>query len=133
MKPPANAEIKDLANAIMWLDSENGIVCAISKKGPQRTPESLQDTLNQFKQLVGDQKIYLLLDITEISEITREGRDFIAAEFPKYLHAMAIVSESAFGTMVANIFFAIKSQPYPTKMFTDEEQAKAWLKKQQQS
>lgn len=131
MKPPPDVEIIDLPTATMWLDEKNGIVCAISKKGPERTAEVIAGTLEEFRKIMGHDKIFLLLDVTHISEMTREARDYVAAEFPKYLKAMALISNSVFGKTIANIFFTIKTQPYPTKMFNDEEQAKKWLKRYQ--
>jgi hypothetical protein len=39
-----------------------------------------------------------------------------------------MISNSQLGKMLANMFFNMKKQPYPTKMFTDETEAKEWLK-----
>jgi len=46
---------------------------------------------------------------------------------PRYIKAIAMVSDSALGKMLANLFFTLKKQPYPTKMFTNEQDAKEWL------
>ncbi|MEX2403028.1 MAG: STAS/SEC14 domain-containing protein [Balneolales bacterium] len=129
MKPPPDAEVLDLLTATLWLDKENDFIYAVSKKEPVRTPETLKETLEGGKKLVGDKKICLLLDVTHVSEITREGREYLAKEFPKHFKAVAMISRSTFGKVVANLFLTIKPQPYPTKMFTDEKEAKKWLKK----
>ncbi len=70
----------------------------------------------------------MLLDVTHSSETNREVRDFAAEELPKITKAIAIVSHSALGKMLANLFFSLNSQPYPVRYFTDEPEARAWLK-----
>jgi hypothetical protein len=55
-------------------------------------------------------------------------RDYVAEVLPDIAIAVAIISRSAVGKMVANLFFSIKKQPHPVKMFNDEREAKEWLK-----
>ncbi|MEX0929541.1 MAG: STAS/SEC14 domain-containing protein, partial [Balneolales bacterium] len=110
------------------LFEEEGILCVVSKKGPVRTPEIIKETLESFNLHAGERKICMLIDVSEISEISREGREYVAEVFPKIFKAIAMVSGSAFGKMIANLFFTIKTQPYPTKMFTNEHEAREWLR-----
>ncbi|MEX1120612.1 MAG: hypothetical protein WED82_00665, partial [Balneolales bacterium] len=81
MKPPPDAQVLESSTTIMWYDDESGVVCVVSKKGPVRTPETLKKTLEGLKKLGGDDKTCLLMDITNISEVTREGREYLAREF----------------------------------------------------
>ncbi|MCW3070275.1 MAG: hypothetical protein JWO44_165 [Bacteroidetes bacterium] len=127
MVPPKNAKVTETSTSFFWFD-ENGILCSIAKKAP---PQSLEDTIKlmeDFKALLGGKKVCMLLDVTNSGESTREVRDYAAAEFPKLVKAMALVSGSELGKMLANLFFNLKQQPYPTKMFTGEEEAREWLK-----
>ncbi|MEX0685501.1 MAG: STAS/SEC14 domain-containing protein [Balneolales bacterium] len=128
LKPPPHTEVFEMPIATIWLDKEEGIYCGISKSGEQRTPEFMQKNIELFKDYIGDRKICILLDVTNASEISRETREFSAREFPKLFKAIAMMSNSSFGKMIANLFFTIKPQPYPTKMFTNEEEARAWLR-----
>lgn len=128
LKPPPNTEIVNLPTAIIWFDDDDEFVCAVSKQETERTPEVIQETLEGLKKLIGDKKVCLLIDVTHISEISREGRDLLAKEFPRFIKAVSVISGSAFGKMVANIFFTIKKQPYPIKMFNDDKKAREWLK-----
>jgi hypothetical protein len=70
----------------------------------------------------------MLVDVTYTAESSKEIRDYAAHEFPNFVKAIAMVSGSVFGKMLANLFFTLKAQPYPTKMFTNEQDAKEWLK-----
>jgi hypothetical protein len=127
MEPPKNIEVIEWDSSIFWFD-ESGILCSISKKvGPQSLKETKQ-IVEKFKGLIGERKVCLLLDVTNSAEASKEVRDYAAVEFPKFVKALAMISESALGKMLANLFFSIKTQPYPTKMFGNEAEAKEWLK-----
>ena len=126
IKPPETAEVIELPTSKLWF-GEDGIVYSVSKKAPPQSLEEVKTTMENFKQLIGPRKICLLIDATHSSETPREVRNYVAEEFPKFTQAMAIVSRSALGKMLANLFFRLKAQPYPTKMFENETAAKAWL------
>jgi hypothetical protein len=127
MQPPVNAQVYDWETSTFWFD-ENGILCSISKKSHPLSMEDVERTVEEFKKLIGDKKICMLIDVTNTVESSREVRDYAAAEFPKFVKAIAMVSKSALGKMLANLFFTLKAQPYPTRMFNDEKEAKEWLK-----
>ncbi len=127
MLVPKNAEIYDTPTSIFWFD-ENGIICAVIKNIKTPTLEDAIENVEDFKKVIGERKVCLLIDVTNSAESSKEIRDYAANEFPKFVKAIALLSQSAFGKMLANLFFTIKSQPYPTKMFTDEKEAKEWLK-----
>lgn len=127
MEPSINAKVYDWETSTFWFD-ENGILCSIAKK---TSPQSLEDSIKiveGFKKIAGDKKICLLMDVTNSVETSREVRAYAAEELPKFIKAVAMVSHSALGKMLANLFFTLKAQPYPTKMFNDEDKAKEWLK-----
>ena len=126
MEPPKNIKIFEWEASRFWFD-EKGILCSVSKKV---NPQSLEETkliVSNFKKIIGNRKVCILLDVTNSSEASKEVRDYAAVEFPKFVKAMAMISKSSLGKMLANLFFSIKTQPYPSKMFNNEEDAKEWL------
>ena len=126
MEPPKNIKIFEWETSRFWFD-EKGILCSVSKKV---NPQSLEETkliVSNFKKIIGNRKVCILLDVTNSSEASKEVRDYAAIEFPKFVKAMAMISKSSLGKMLANLFFSIKTQPYPSKMFNNEEDAKEWL------
>ncbi|MBI3135885.1 MAG: hypothetical protein HYZ14_14500 [Bacteroidetes bacterium] len=127
MKIPTNVNVTHWETSSFWYD-ENGILCSISKKHEPQSLEQSKKTVEAFMKLVKGKKICLLMDVTNSPETSKEVRDYAANEFPKFVKALAMISDSPLGKMLANIFFRIKTQPYPTRMFTDEEKAKEWLK-----
>jgi hypothetical protein len=127
MEPTKNIEIFDLPSSTYWYD-ENGILCSVSKKVPQQTLAEVIKTIEDFKKSLKTEKICMLVEVTNTVETSREVRDYVAVEFPKFIKAIAMISKSPLGIMLANLFFTIKTQPYPTKMFNSEQEAKEWLK-----
>lgn len=128
MVPPENIKIIDFPTSIMWFD-EDGILCSIAKKVPQQTVEEAKKTMEEFRKITGGRKICLLSDSTDSAPANKEMRDYAAEAIPEIAKAVAIISRSAVGKMAANLFFSIKKQPYPVKMFNNETDAKNWLKR----
>jgi len=127
MVPPKNTSLIEFPTSTIWFD-ENGILCSIAKKVPQQTLDEAKKTIAEFRKITGGKKICLLSDSTDSPPTNKEIRDYAAEVLPEIVTAVAIISVSAVGKMVANLFFSIKKQPYPVKMFTDEIAAKEWLK-----
>jgi len=124
---PENSEVFEFPTSTMWFD-ENGILCSIAKKVPQQTVEEAKKTMDEFRKITGGKKVCLLSDSTDSAPVNKEMRDYLADVIPEIAIAIAVISRSAMGKMVANLFFSIKKQPYPVKIFTDEAEAKEWLK-----
>jgi hypothetical protein len=124
---PPNAKVYEFPTSTFWFD-EDGIMWSISKKRPPQTIEQARDSIDRLKEITNNKKVCMLIDVTNTSESSRELRDYAAEELPKLVKAIAMVSSSALGKMLANLFFSLKSQPYPVKMFNDEKEALAWLR-----
>ena len=126
MNLPDNTELFEGELATFWFD-ENGILCALAKNTP-RSIEKQKKNYAFIRQITGNKKVCLLSDTTSSSPQDKETRDYAASELPNVFKAMAVISKSAAGLFIANIFVALKHQPIPIKMFADENQAKEWLK-----
>lgn len=126
MEQPQNNKVYDSAGSTFWFN-EMGIVCFVTKNTPSQTLEDIIKSFNDFKEIIGRRKVCVLLDITSSAEITREIRNYMAGELPEFVTAIALISKSAFGKMLASVFLSISSQPYPTKMFSNEKEALKWL------
>ena len=127
MELPKNTEIFHFPTSTLWFD-ENGILCSIAKKVPLQTVDEAKSTMDEFVKITGGKKVCMLADSTDSTPVNKEMRDYIAEVLPNVVKAVAIISRSAVGKMAANLFFSLKKQPYPVKMFTDEAEAKKWLK-----
>jgi hypothetical protein len=130
---PDNTSILD-TRAVKMAMTDDGILHVLYKKVNARTLSDMQQAVQEAKKLVGEKlvgnrKICIIADITNISLTTPDVRNLIAAELPKATRAVAILSGSAIGKMMANLFFSLKPQPFPVKIFDDETAARKWLAK----
>lgn len=128
MHQPENGKVIENPVFTMWLD-ELGILCLISKKHKRQEIEETEKLFTEIKQLLKGQKRCMLMDLTNFQMPSKESRDHGAIELPKMVTSIAFLSGSVLGAFVANSFFTVWRQPYPTKMFTDEKKAREWLKK----
>ncbi len=70
----------------------------------------------------------ILSNIKMTKNSTKEARDFLASEKGcKGVIAAAILINSDVTSMIANFFMRISRPIVPTKIFTDEAEAKTWL------
>jgi hypothetical protein len=112
--------------ATFWFD-ELGILCAKAKNVP-RSLETQKQNYAFIRQITGNRKVCLLSEMTDSSPLDKETRDYVAKELPFVFHAMAVMSDSPTGKIIANLFLALKNQPIPIRMFSSELTAKEWLK-----
>ena len=125
---PEHASVVEYPAFRLWRE-ESGIVCVISKKVTVRAEEVVSASIGSLRRMLGNEKVCMLIDVTQASETSPAVRTLAAEELPHMVKAIAVVSASALGKMVATLFFNLKSQPYPVKIFNNEGEARAWLKK----
>lgn len=72
----------------------------------------------------------LLSNIKPIKNISKPARDYLASEDGcEGIIAAAVLIDSPLGSMIGNFFISISRPLRPTKIFTDETEAKKWLAK----
>lgn len=125
MQPPDNATVTETPLTRFWKD-DRGFICSVPKKAT-RTLENTKADYEYIKRILGNKKIFLVSDISESQPTDKEVRDFIAAEIPNRFYAIAFISNSALSRLIANIFFRLKPQKIPMKLFSDENKAVEWI------
>jgi len=127
MKPNSKAEIFETTIATYWFD-ESGILHGISKK-VERTMAHYQEVIELYKKLTKNgNKLCLLADSTNSMPLSKEIVQYLAEEQPKYINAIAIISDSPFETSQVNTFLKMTFLNFPVMKFSDEKEAKKWLK-----
>ena len=128
---PQNAKLIDWPTATMWFD-EDGVLYSVPKTGvpqPQLNREETAAEMEKFRQLLGNQKRCMILQTDSTAPPPKkEERDWISQELNSVTKAMGIISVSPLSRMVANLFFGLKPPAYPVKFFSNEKDAKAWIK-----
>ncbi len=128
---PTDKKIIDWPTSVMWFD-EDGVLFSVPKPGPHPQPsreESIQQ-MEKFRELLGGKKACMILQTDSTSSPPKkEDREWIAKELDSVTKAMAIIATSPLSRMVANLFFGLKPPGYPAKFFSNEKDAKDWIKK----
>ncbi len=129
LKLPEKVEVYDTALLTCWFGND-GILYSESKVA-ERTMENYRLLFELYKTLSdnGNRKIRTLGNITKTQHSKREVREYIAKELPKYIKAMALISDSSMGKTIGNVFIKLNPPPYPTQIFNHVENAVKWLNK----
>lgn len=113
--------------SIAWFD-KNGIYISVPfKEVVPMTIDDIKLSEENWLKNHGTSKICMISVVHPQAPSTKEMRDYMALILPNYLKAFALISSSALGRMAANIFFGLKPQSYPAKMFSNPDKAKRWL------
>jgi len=124
---PQGIPVHESSTGYWWIKDD--ILYSLGKKDAVRgTKEEEEADLKKFKEIIGDRKMCMILDITYAKPSKREERDRAAEELQKMVKAMAMVTTSPLGRMVANLFFGLKPPTYPVKMFSNLPDAEEWIR-----
>jgi hypothetical protein len=127
---PRGAEVIEMPSSTIWFDKE-GILYSISKEAPPggRSMEAIKSETERFRKIIGNKKVCIVLASNSGTvSPPREQRDAIAAELNSIAKAIAVVSASPLSRMVANLFFSFKPPAYPMKIFSNQQDARNWIR-----
>lgn len=127
MTIPADRETFDGELASYWFDND-GILVSLSKS-PRRTVVNTTENFALVKRITNNKKVPLLVYLSSSSAPDKQTREFVAKELPNVYTRMAIVSKSHLGKIIMNALFKLKPPAIPMKNFTDDKEAKEWLKR----
>lgn len=122
---PKDREIFEGEIATYWF--EDGILVSLSKS-IKRTVENISGNVDLVKRISNNQPVPLLIYLTNSPVPDKETRKFSTEQLPVIYKAMAIVSKPGLSRFIMNILFNLKPPPIPMKSFTNDREAKAWLK-----
>ena len=126
MTPPADKEIFKGEIADYWLE-DNGILVSLSKS-VRRTVANISGNVELVKSITNNKQVPLLIYLTKSPVSGKETREFSAEQLPNIYKAMAMISKPGIAKFIMNILFKLKPPPIPMKNFTDENEAREWLK-----
>ncbi len=123
--PPGDA-IRS-STGLTWLD-QSGIIIAVGNAHDLHTLNDAIENHLVISQLSKGIKRPFLIDMSKVKSMSREARAFYAGdETAKVISAVAILTYSNIGKIVANFFLSLSKPTLPTKLFTDYDEAKHWL------
>ncbi len=111
----------DSDNQIVWGELFGNLVTEEVAKENIDAQERLRDGLNKAKTRV-------LIDMTGITEISKEARDYFANERTASIQrATALLIGSPVSRVIGNFFMGLNKPISPTRLFTDPSTAIRWL------
>lgn len=112
----------------IWLDGE-GIVHAKLKPHLALGLADAREAVRAIGQLCGGKPSPVLVDMTELLSMDRDARQYFAgAETARVESAVAILIRSPLSRAIGNFFMGLNKPLFPTRLFTSEQDALAWLK-----
>ena len=111
----------------LWMDEEGFLCCQYA--------ENLHLSLEVAVSIVESRIFFakgntypLLIDMRGIKSTTKKAREYMATIGATLVKAGALITGSALNRTLGNIFLTIDKPLVPTKLFTNEVNARQWLK-----
>lgn len=111
--------------ATYWI--EDGILVSLSKS-VLRTVENITDNVALVKRITNNTKMPLLIYLKNSPMPDKETRKLSTLMLPEVYSAMAMVSKPGLASFIMKLLFSLKPPPIPMKQFSDDKEAKEWLK-----
>ena len=114
----------------LYWDSENEIVWG-ELLANQTTVELAKENVDAQERLrdgMNKAKTRVLIDMTSVTEISKEARDYFANERTASIQrATALLIGSPVSRVIGNFFMGLNKPVSPTRLFTDPNKAIQWL------
>ncbi|GAA1280847.1 DUF7793 family protein [Arthrobacter pascens] len=109
----------------LTLEAE-GLLRLTWARGASITEEDAESAMGEVNRLCGASRHPMLVDMATTAEVSRAARSVFGR--PCQASRIALLGSSPVDRVLANFFLGINKVPCPTKFFTSERDALAWLK-----
>ncbi len=125
----AHPEAKETRAGWLWLEEQN-IVRFKAKTGIDQTAGDAREHTTIAQHIMGTERYLLVVDFRGSSALTREARaEYTRPEVARGIMAMAVLVDTTGSRILGNLFITLNRGKIPTRIFTDESLAIAWLKR----
>ena len=114
----------------LYWDSENEIVWGelFANVLTEEAAREDVDAQERLRDSIGRAKTRVLIDMSQVTEIRKEARDYFANERTASVQrATALLITSPVGRVIGNFFMGLNKPVSPTRLFTDPQKAIQWL------
>ena len=125
MKSPDNTEIHKRHLSTIWFDKD-GILYSVFNNVP-RTVDTCKERGVFIKFLTKDKLVCSIVDVSNSGAIDIESREHLKNECSQMYKALAIVTTTPLGQMIASLWFVLAPHSVPTKIFSNEPEANKWI------
>jgi hypothetical protein len=106
----------------------DGVVWVVIKNGAMVNEETSREMNLAIRKLAEHLPCRIVCDITAPHDTTSDGRRYgTSDETTEVTGRLALIVGSPVARMAGNAFMAARKPPYPTRLFTTEDAALAWL------
>jgi hypothetical protein len=126
MEPPGSAEVIETPTSRYWFDE--GILYVVGKKAPALPLAEQKKLTEAFKKKLDGKKICGVMDVSNSSPTSKEAREYNSKEIPEMFKAIAFIARNPVGRMIANVYLGFKPFSFPSKVFSNEEDARKWIR-----
>jgi len=128
LQPPADAQVEYGPSGPIWID-RNSIIFVVDEGLKEHSLEDARASVQITMRLSAGVPLPMLIDFTNVRGMRRDVREYYTSEECSVLvTAVAIMTRSSIGRMVANFFLGINKTRVPTRLFSKPEEAVNWLK-----
>lgn len=108
---------------------KEGIVFCKAHNNVLMNLEDAKENIEAVAQLAQGEKVLVIVDIRNSKGATKEGRRYFASERAAEVQkGCALIIDSPLSKLIGNFFIGMNKPAFPTKLFTNQEQALIWLK-----
>jgi hypothetical protein len=119
---------REIRSQDIWLD-DDGIIRARLKPGIDLQLDDAKEVVAVMASLGGGVPRPVLVDVGATRSMSRDARKYFAgAETAKVESAVALLIKSPLARAIGNFFMGVNKTLFPTRLFTSEEEALAWLR-----
>jgi hypothetical protein len=122
---PKDRQIFEGEIATYWFEDD---ILVSRSKSILRTVKNISENVEFVKKITGNKKAPLLIYLASSPVPDKETRKFSTEKLPEIYTAMAMVSTPGLSSLIMKILFSFQSPPIPMKSFTNDREAKVWLK-----
>ena len=123
--------IEETSTQKLFWDANENVVWTEMDSTPQtlQTAQENIDAHERARDTFGKEKTRVLIDMRQTTRINREARRYYANERTASIQrAAALLVSSPLSTTVANFFMGLNKPLTPTRMFSNPDEAIAWLR-----
>jgi hypothetical protein len=108
---------------------QDGILRGECFQGAEETLEDAKEQLVHQRKMIAGTPLPFLMDIRGVRSLSREARAYFAsAEAAQVFQATALIVSSPLSRAIGNFFLGLNRAQMPTRLFTTEADALAWLR-----
>lgn len=118
----------ETSTSFITYNESNRILTVTAKNEVELTLENATRDFEVSAKMANYDKVLVLVDSRKQLSHSKEVRDFYGSKkMEDHILAMAVMVDSVATRLTANFFIKFNKPYFPTKLFTDEKEARKWL------